>query len=372
MSFEARLAQANGRLKAGKVGVTIEVRGGRLCLRAIFPPRPSSLKPTAYQQRLTLNYHANPAGLKLAEQKAREVGLQLESGSFDWAKWGSQKVKTDSCKEWILKFEEDYFTRRKRTPKSETTWRYDYLKVFSELPENAPLTLELLGNVIRSKPADSRTRKRFVDVCTRLAKFAGLEPKFEGLKGNYSPAKVTPRNLPTDEAIAEWREKIPNSAWRRAYSLIAVYGLRPHEVFKSDLSEFPLVQVQEDTKTGERFVYPLYPEWAENWDLVGDLPQVTGKTNTDLGQRVTKAFERYKLPFSAYCLRHKWAVRAIEFGLDIPLAAAQMGHSVKVHCEIYHAWISNDIHERAYRILLSNPNRPKAPGLDLSLNPKTD
>ncbi len=66
--IEGRLAQANGRLKISNVGVSIEVKGSPLYLRATLPPKPDSGKET-FQQRLTLGYHANPAGLKLAEQE---------------------------------------------------------------------------------------------------------------------------------------------------------------------------------------------------------------------------------------------------------------------------------------------------------------
>lgn len=357
--IDGKLAQANGRLKAGKVGVSIEARGDRLCLRAIFPPRPGSAKTEPYQQRLALHFHANPAGLKLAEQEARRVGALLDAGAFDWGEYVKNDVHQGTCADWIARFESDYFTRRQRNPKSETTWRHDYLKVFGNLPAGERLTLEVCDRLIRSKQPDTRTRKRFVDVLTRLCEFAGLEPNFQPLKGNYSPSKVVPRNLPSDSDIAHYRATIPNPDWQRVYSLIAVYGLRPHEVFNCDLERFPLLQVHDGTKTDQRLVYPFYPEWAERWDLVGSLPACTGATNTDLGQRVTHAFTRYKIPFPPYHLRHAWAVRSLEFGLDVSLAAAQMGHSVKVHCEIYHAWITEDIHDRAYRVLMANPNRPK-------------
>jgi integrase len=372
MTFEARLSQANGRLKAGKIGVSIEVRGERLCLRAVLPPRPGSSKKQPYQQRLALHCHANPSGLKLAEQEARKVGAMLESKTFDWVLYVKPIAMPSTCADWVARFEADYFSRRARTPKTETTWRHDYQKVFTELPSDTPLSLEVLDSLIRSKPPDTRTRKRFVDVCTRLASFAGLKPDFAGLKGSYSAAKVVPRDLPGDLEVAHYRSTIPNLEWRRVYGLLAVYGLRPHEAFSCDLSRFPLVQVAAETKTGARLVYPFYPEWAESWELKGALPLVSGKTNSDVGNRVTHAFKRYSIPFPPYHLRHCWAVRSLQFGLDVSLAAAQMGHSVKVHCEIYHAWITEDIHDQAYRTLMGNPSRPKPPGLEFGLKKSPD
>ena len=362
--IDGKVAQANGRLKAGKVGVAIEIRGDRLCLRATFPPRPGSSATGPHQQRLSLKVHANPAGLKIAEQEARRIGVLLDSGSFDWAEFLGDEAP-DTCVDWIVKYEQDYFSRHRRSPATETTWQTDYQRVFDALPQSHPLTLAVCEQLIRTKAPDSRTRRRYVDALSRLCRFAGLEPDFQSLRGNYSALRVVPRELPLDADIDRVRLTIPNPEWRRLYGLLAVYGLRPHEAFSLDLSQFPLARVGEATKTGSRIVYPFYPEWAETWDLVGSLPSVTGKNNTALGHRVNHAFQRYQIPFPPYHLRHCWAVRSLEFGLDLSLAAAQMGHSVSVHSQIYHAWISEDLHARAYRSLIANPDRPRPPGLNL-------
>jgi integrase len=188
-----------------------------------------------------------------------------------------------------------------------------------------------------------------------------LDADFRDLRGNYSPAQVQPRDLPGDDLIATWRDLIPNPEWRLAYSLIAAYGLRPHEVFNCHFEQFPVLTVGGKTKTGQRRVYPFYPEWAD-WGC-GDvnLPAVTGRNNTDLGQRVTHAFTRYEIPFAPYDLRHAWAIRTMMFGLADSLAAKQMGHSVKVHCEIYHRWISDLAQDRAYQALLEKGDRPHPP-----------
>lgn len=365
--FEGKLAQANGRLKSAKTGVTIEARGNRLCLRAVLPPKPGSsvLKPS--QQRLTLGYHANPAGLKLAEQEARKVGALLDCGEFDWTPYCQVLVTKDSVADWVSRFEADYFTRRERTPKSETTWRDDYARVFRSLPHDEPLTVALLTAAISTQKPDSRNRKRWADVCGRLAQFAGLAADFKPLRGKYSSKSVCPRDLPDDATIARWRGEIPNPAWQRAYGLIAAYGLRPSELVLCNFDRFPILQAPAEGKTGWRRIYPFYPEWVEEWELAaGELPKLSGRCNTDLGQRVSKAFSRYHIPYPPYHLRHAWAVRTLEFGLDITLAAQQMGHSLKVHSEIYHAWISEDVHQRAYEVLMNRVDRPMAPTAKIS------
>jgi integrase len=71
-------------------------------------------------------------------------------------------------------------------------------------------------------------------------------------------------------------------------------------------------------KTGMRKIWPLYPEWVEEFNLIDiKLPQCTGKTNRDLGHRVTRYFQRQRLPFRPYDLRHCWAIRSIHYGLSL-------------------------------------------------------
>ena len=56
-----------------------------------------------------------------------------------------------------------------------------------------------------------------------------------------------------------------------------------------------------------------------------------------------------------------WAIRTLEFGLDISLAAQQMGHSAQVHSELYHHWISERHHQRAFELMMHRSERPDAP-----------
>lgn len=364
MDFQGRLKQANARLRMAKTGLIIQQIGERLCLRGTFPPRPGTSRDTPYQQRLYLGIHANPAGLKLAESEAKAVGVALDAGTFDWGLYVKSAAKNDiqTVADWVSSFERDYFSRRRRSPKTETTWRDDYLKAFGRLPQDEPLTVELLRQHIEASQPDTRTRKRLVDCYGRLATFAGVEVDFRPLRGSYSSTTVEVREVPPDGEIAEWWGKIPNAEWQLAYGLMAAYGLRNHELFYLDFSKMPVLLVLDGSKTDFRRVYPLYPEWVERWQLAeGSLPTCTGRNNSELGHRVTTAFRRYDIPFKPYDLRHAWAVRSLEFGMPLELASQQMGHSVDVHCRTYHRWISEDVHERAYRIMLGREDRPMPP-----------
>ena len=72
---------------------------------------------------------------------------------------------------------------------------------------------------------------------------------------------------------------------------------------------------------------------------------------SDIDQRIKEANGRLK---SNYCGVR--IVRTLNVGLDISLAAQQMGHSLKIHSEIYHTWISANVHRDAFnKIMGKNP-----------------
>ncbi|NJN87515.1 MAG: site-specific integrase [Leptolyngbyaceae cyanobacterium SL_7_1] len=361
MDVTGKIAQANGRLRSNRVGVRIEQLGEKLYLQATFPPKPGNSKTKPYQQRIALGVGAHPKGVSLAELEARKVGALLDCNQFDWAPYLTSREQTpQTAGEWIERFEHEH-----RGKVSDTTWQTEYQRVFSRLPSNQPLTPELLTQTIAQSQNNSRQRKRFCISLGKLAAFAGLEVDFKPLQGSYSYTEVDPRSLPADDLITEWFHNIPNPRWQWVYGMLAAFGLRNHEVFFLDLDDLTnggyMVRVSKG-KTGSHLVWACYPEWIEQFDLrTPKLPPVTGKAHADYGNRVTHQFERYQVPFSAYDLRHRWAVRTLEFGLPTSLAAQQMGHSVAVHERIYHHWITADTHQKAFNALMLRSDRPKPP-----------
>ena len=340
----ARLNQANGRLKAARISVRIEERGDRLSLRATLPSKNGS---NPRQQRISLGIHSNIAGISLAEKEARKLALLIDSKEFTWDLYATEK-NCQTIADWIQKFEE-----AKRPAISVTTWKTDYARPFGVLPTDEPISTETLLIAISRTNPNSRQRRRFCLAFRQLAQFAGMNLEIGKLIGDYSPKKVQPRNLPTDESIAEYFHQIENRQWQWIYGVIATYGLRNHEAFFLDMSKFPIAQVLEG-KTGYRQVWPLPLEWAENWNL-GEIeqPDVTGKEHADFGDRVCKFFARSPFDFCAYDLRHAWAIRAIRFDLNSPLAAKQMGHSLATHTQTYHLAINEREQQEAYDRLLA-------------------
>jgi integrase len=362
------LEQINARLKAAKVGVRVDVRGDRLCLQATLPPRPNSSKTCSYQQRITLGVKNNPAGLLYAERQAKKVGALLDCKEFDWTPYlKAAKPKGEAVSDWVVRFKIDYFSKRQETFKTLTTWDGDYQKSFNKLPQDQVLTPELLKRILEKTEPDTKTRKRTAMAFGAIARFAGLEFDSKPLAGKYSPRRVNPRDLPTDEEIVKAFHSIQNPNWKWVFGMIATYGLRSHETFQLDLD---LLRKGEriitvfDGKTGGRRVWPYYPEWFEEWELAHpSLPNILlNRPNRAITGSCCEFFQG-KIPFTLLNLRHGWAVRTLEFGLDLTLAAQQMGHSVQVHTDLYHHWITAKTHQRAFEKVISRPDRPLPPSV---------
>lgn len=363
IDLEARLNHANSLLKAGKIGVKIQARGDRLYLVATLPPKPDSAKPYPHQQRIATGYRFNQIGLDRAVKDARILSARLIEGTFTWDDYFEVK-KVETIGDAIDRFSEQY--RQTRLSKGddaalvEQTLKNNYLTYLKHLKKSDAFDVRLLENTIKNLP-HTATRRQTALAYAYLADVVGVDHNLRSLVGGYSAKSVNPRDVPTDDIIAKTFNSIKSKRWRTVYALMAVYGLRNHEAFRCDFNELPVLFIDKG-KTGERYIYPLYPEWI---DWLGDLtmPKVNlERSNMQLGKDVTTWFGRTLcIPFAPYNLRHAWARRSIDFGWDVTLAAKQMGHSVKVHSDVYHAWITQDTYQKAYDKLLANPNRPKAP-----------
>ncbi len=136
--------------------------------------------------------------------------------------------------DWVKKFEKFYFQTRQRNYQTETTWKIDYLRVFSKLPQQEALSEEMILKAVTGTKPDTKTRKRTCMALSSLAKFAEIDINLKSYVGRYSPKKVVPRDLPTDTIVAQHFYQIEDEAWRWVYGMLATYGLRNHEVFRLD------------------------------------------------------------------------------------------------------------------------------------------
>ncbi|WP_445630415.1 site-specific integrase [Nostoc sp. DSM 114167] len=361
-NIEHRIKEANGRLR--NFGINIEQVGSRLYLRATLPPKPQSIKNNWYQQRINIAV-ATSDGVKVAEESAKVLRLRLDTKTFDWSNY--MELEGKAIGQIIEEFEKDYFQRRAKNFKSESTWRVEYATVFKTLNPSSLLTSEVLKTAILATQPDTRTRKRFCSTLGALAKFAGINFNPSKYSGKYSPARRKPRDLPTDNLIAEWYAEIPDHKWRWVFGMLATYGLRNHEVFFLDFEELKsgnkIISVLQG-KTGYRRIWPYHPEWFDQFSLKNvKVPEINcDRDNSSIGRTVTQRFRRNdRLPFKVYDLRHCWAIRTLEYGVDISLAAQQMGHSLQVHSSLYHTWTSDQHHQRAFDLAMNKSDRPMPP-----------
>ena len=225
------------------------------------------------------------------------------------------------------------------------------MSVYEKLPQDEPLSEISVKALVLSSRNDGWTRRQYVQKLRALCRFAGLEFDFDPYPADYEPE---PRDIPSDKMILEWRDCIPNAAWRWAYGIMATFGARPHEVFFCEVIEEDVLQIHKG-KTGARISVAIRPEWVELWDLQNkpDLPVKLPVEREDFkacGAAVGQQFRRYDVPFEAYDLRHAWAIRAsVVEKLPVSTAAAFMGHSPAVHTKVYHHWLSRETNLAVYR-----------------------
>lgn len=393
-SFGAKIEQANKRLKAARLGLQIECRGEKLCLRGTLPPRPNSYRLNPYQQRISLNLPATAAGLKQAEQEAKVIAAQLIQNTFDWQVYlpvkGGGRLHQMNLPEKLLAFEHHFLSQVAaggHPAAMRTTWEkayQPYLKKLEAIAQQHPhlsLAEAIYATLEQTRP-HSRSRQVCCTAMSALADFLHIDlPKdLKQYWGNYGTSRTQMRDLPSDEQILEVGDRIPNPAWRFVYGIMAAYGLRNHEVFFCDYSALqrgdptPVIEVLETTKTGIHQVWPFPPAWVDDFNLreVCLPPLKTDLTQTTLqriGQQVSLQFKRYQIPFSPYDLRHAWAVRTIHFGLPDTVAARMMGHSVAIHTRTYHRWITRRDQQQAVEAAMSRVGLPPL-GCDAERSPE--
>jgi len=384
MEFQEYLTHVNHNFKLAGIGLQIEVRGEKLYVRGNFPPKPDGKRLQSHQQRLNLRESADLVGLKRAEWQAKLICAQLIQDTFQWQHYTEPAIAltTDnSLLAAISRFERYFWATRGSKASAQTTWKTAYAPYLGKLMAIAQSNQshtklsndELIYQAILSTAPDTRSRQICCTALKSLAEYTGITLSFDlqNLSGKYSHKYLKPRELPDDESILKSYNLIPNPQWRFVYGIMATFGLRNHEVFFCDynaLSTPPATQlrnqqatitVQESTKTGSHEVWAFRPEWIDTFNLraVNLPPLNTDLTKTTLqkiGQQVTRQFQRYHIPFSPYNLRHAWAVRTIHFGLPDAIAAQMMGHSMAIHTQTYHRWISRRDQQQAVDRTLGN------------------
>jgi integrase len=352
-SADQILAAVNSRLRQGCWGVSVQIRGGRLSLRAVLPPAPGSGRTAPYQQQIALHLRANPEGLRAAEAQARLLAARLATDKFSWADY-REPGNAAAGVVWyeIERFKSDLLDRQGKALK---TWNLGYWRWLRQLPDQSQLTSGLLTRYLDRYPSDSASRFYAATALGAFARFCGLDFDPKHWRGSYSgQTRPAPRNLPSDAQIVEVWQSILEPRWRWVLGMMATYGLRNHEVMRLRGFSGLVLEVGENTKTGSRQVWPCLPEWVDQFGLVdGQPPDLDlDLENVELGHAIGNGL-RKRCSIQPYNLRHAWAVRTLLYGWPPELAARQMGHSLAIHSRTYHRWLNADHQQRVFDALVA-------------------
>ena len=345
------------------------MRGSMIWIQGTFPPKPGIDRPKNYQQKISTGIPGTEDGFRSAEKEAKLIAGEMASKTFDWRKYMKSERLPENrpCKVWVERFRIQYLSQNTL---QESTWRGDWEKIYKRLPQDEPLTAELLQALALQPEKNSRNRLETCRKLQKLADFADIKVDLLRHEGTYGPSKVRDRDIPTDEEIAQWWSKIPAASWRWVFGMMAAFGLRDHEVFFTEWSDEGLWVMK--GKTGRRLVHQaLYPEWVDQWDLrtvhfpkIEDVDRLYEEHK--LGDKVARQFRRYQIPCRPYDLRHAYGIRAsVTFELPVTTAAALMGHSPDIHLKRYHKHIQLKTNQDAAKRIMRRPDRPKAPSIPI-------
>ena len=351
------VSKTNARLKALGCKLSIEIRGSKLYLRGVLPPSPQSEKSRSYRQRISLDLKATNPGIKMAERKAIEINERLTKGTFSWL--GEEKFAVDrklTVRNALAMAEKEYFKSRIKDRKSLYTWNSNYAVIWNQMGKDEIVTTELIRTFVISRVSASN-RKKTINICKHICKAIGFDIDLEDLKVKVEGQKDSTRNAPTEEEIVfyynhylKWSRTNPQYVDLRGchvwiYGMMATYGLRPHETRAVEWNSDGTINVLEhktDKYYGPRYkVYPLPKEWVELFNLKSGTAQPLDVTIDDYrslkyySRKIQTSFQKAKIPFTPYMLRHAYAIRLMTHHVEVNVSASMMGHSPTTHMSIY-------------------------------------
>jgi integrase len=336
--------------------VAIERVGGSLYCRAMFPPKPGESKPK--QRRIPIGRKATVENLFEAVEWCRSVGAELISGTWSWPEIEGEIAKPITTKDFVEQHRRNYIDRNLTPGKDRGDtlkhWDKDFGYVFKHLNQSSTPTIRECLELAKTTPPHTRKRQRYVKALSQLLKLANLNPSdLTPLAGKYKPSAANPRDIPDAETIIKWGQRMPER-WRFFYFLLASFGIRgteahPQRCDVSDLIEHKEIKVWAGKSQAWRFVPTCSDQIFDALICKQAYPngnQTPAKLSADFGQ----ILQAVGCPFTPYALRHFWAFETLRQGWDTAWSAKCMGHSVKLHQEVY--WMGIDA--RMSREILAN------------------
>ena len=366
LALETQLEAVNDRLKEAKRRVRVVVPSKRhrtLHLRATLPAMPEEIQGPPKRRYIKVEVAYTAQGIEEAEALAIDLNHDITDWRngrvFDWPKWNQPKKRQRSDEletfaSCIERLKTQFFEERKDDPmqqKIRRYWQTDRASQFKKLDVALPYSVGHMREVIESLPKNSSPRKRLSLACVQLMRLMrepiDLVEEIKELGRGYGKQSLNPRDIPSDDQILKDIDKIAPE-WRWALQIFYLYGLRPHELWEAEVLDNGLLRVSENTKTGLRVAMPRDRNLVKKWDLFGTgqerLPETFGKKAAHPEQCVSMQFNRARLEagikYSAYAIRHAWAINSIKKGTNIRLAARSLGHTVSEHESTYLTWIT--------------------------------
>lgn len=354
-------------LKSHPYPSRVEVQGQSLLLWAYLPVEGKVGKHR--QQKLNLGHKATAKGFWGLLKDAIKIQSELEEGIYNPRNYNKKCNTLTALNDALDRFKREFFNKPEaeaKPNKAKSTWIHSYKPYFNKLREiqggeeqELPFDSDLLVEVLKSYKPRCESRRKCSIALRKLAEQERIDlpETWKELAGGQGSVKKEKRVYPKDDEIIRLVEKIRDPAWRWVYGMFATYGLRTHEVFfchAEDLlipeNETLRVRVKADAKTGERKAYPLHKEWVEIFGLK-DIrkPRVNlNRITSQISSTVSRQFKRREIGYTPYDFRHAWAIRGINEGLHISVAASSMGHTQAEHLKTYHSYMDDRVAERAF------------------------
>ncbi len=216
--------------------VRIRDKKGYLYVRGQFPT-----DNRVQRKEFALGCKNTADGRKIALAKTKEIDAQL---LLD--KWEVVEKEKRTVGEVLKAFTANYWTKLEKTEDRKYAWRKNQEAYFGYLPEDEIFSAKLLKKAVESFPPASYKQKRFCQIIRPVAKFAGIAFNFTPYM-QYQQPDFNIRELPTEAQIIEAFESEKYIPHKWGLGVLALFGLRPHELFRSDFdfeNDPPLVYVE--------------------------------------------------------------------------------------------------------------------------------
>ena len=370
-----RLSKSFKAHRQGRTGWNIEVMRERLrVVSAELPPRPDEPADAPPKRRaFTLKTPPGPTFGTDALAEACGVFDQVMAGSWAWPDPdgldanADDKLSPATLEKLVLRLKGALIGETI----VESTWKGSYSGYFQKLIEVAGQQRwqsepDLLEQTLRTWEPNSRSRQIGHDRLRRLWREAGWDwpDAISKMRGNGKAAAPTEGvRAFSDAEVAELRARIERSklspAAAVAWDLLAAFGIRPAELKGISLRTkggqlIATVQRERVSLKGKESFREVPAAPPSDWpghchDLLARFKKHGLEPNLLAmrapSDRLAKQLERLKkapkvnneisADLTAYGLRHAFAIRLAELGLNYREAAALCGHAPATHIAVY-------------------------------------